>query len=375
MLQRIRLHHFRNLADCDIPLHPGVTLVEGRNGHGKTNFLEALHWVTQGWSFRTRQLPTTIRQGENEAWLQVEGLLENQRTWKQDLLYSPNSIRARTSEGEFSSLTALHGHLWATYLGPQDIALLREGPELRRKWLDVLLTQHYADGVPLLSAYKRILLQRNHFLKMHRGQNSNQLSIEQSLVFETLSTQLATLGARVMLYRQSVLDNVEPYIRDTYAKLAGEQEHIKCFYQSSCHLSMQSSAESIQSFLLEKLQQSKHQEFLIGHTAHGPHKDDVRITFQESGLLLREIGSQGQCRSAALALGLSALNLRPENPPILLLDDVFSELDSERRIALAQQIRGKSAQILVASPRTEDLPFAVDQQLCVYRGDISPHFH
>ncbi len=371
MLKRFRMHHFRNLADVDVELGSGITLVEGRNGHGKTNFLEAIHWVTQGWSFRTRRFESTLQFGERESWLQIEGEANGNPHWRQDLRYQDGHMQVRTPVAETTGLSVLHGNFHGVYLGPEDIALLREGPELRRRWLDVLLCQRYPDGVELLNHYRRILMQRNRWIKDNKNLQWSALPIGQAEVWESLTAQLCRLGSRIVEYRYQLMQELAKPLQENYLLLSAGQEGIDVSYAPSLGDLQNASAPEVYEQLWDRLVQQRNQELLLGVTAQGPHKDDVRVRFVGNGQLLREVGSQGQCRTAALAMGLAALALEDQNtPPFLLLDDIFAELDTQRREALANVIRERACQVLVASPRLADLPFSVENRLQVQEGKI-----
>lgn len=378
MIQKLKLHHFRNLADADLPINPGITLISGSNGHGKTNVLEALHWVSQGWSFKSRTFEQTLQFGQSESWLQIEGLrLETQESWRQDLQYKQGQLHVRTPEKEGASSALLHGHFLGKYMGPEDISLVREGPELRRRWLDILLCQRHHQGVEILSKYKRILQQRNRWLKDHKGQVFSQLDNTQKVLWETFSEHLSQLGSQIISMRLQLLREIAQPLYNYYQELSTGAESIDIqyasFYKNTALNLDHCKPQELQILLRQKLESIRNLELHQGVTGAGPHKDDVLFRFVANQQLLREIGSQGQCRTVALAMGLVSLDIaqfRNHQTPLLLLDDIFAELDASRREALAQLIRGKSCQALIASPRAADLPFAVECQWTIIQGAI-----
>lgn len=369
MICKLALHQFRNLRSAEIEFGSGITVICGNNGQGKTNLLEAIHWVTQGWSFRARKFESAVLWNAKEAWLRMEGSACG-RLHQQGLLWRGGEVVVKVAAQESKSLVDLHGHVHAVMLGPDDIALVREGPEHRRRWLDVMLCQRSAENLDLLQRYRRILAQRNRWLKDHKAPAASPMDHEW-VVLDTLTGQLADLGALVMVRRAALLTELENGVAAYYAQLSNGSESIHLSYRGSVNLDSQ---EELRGKLLRKMNAMRAVELAQGVTAAGPHKDDVAIVFGGSGASLREAGSQGQCRSTALAMGLVSLDVAlgiDAEPPVLLLDDIFAELDADRRRAFAECIKAKNCQVFVATPRLEDLPFAADHVLRLEQGVVS----
>jgi len=372
MIHKLVTHNFRNLVSAEIAFQPGIAVVAGLNGQGKTNLLEAIHWVTQGWSFRTRRFDDCVRFQAEEAWLRMEGTQQGGHKLQQAIHWTPKQVTVKSAETQGTGMALLHGHLSAIFLGPDDIALVKEGPEGRRRYLDVLLCRQHTDGVDLLTRYRRVLAQRNRFLKDHRGL-SLQAGSSDEAVLDALSEQLAHLGARIQMRRQQLWSELEAPIGDYYRQLSQGAEAITGSLRTSVHFEPGMTESDVTGKLHRKLLALRASELQQGITGTGPHRDDLELRFS-AGASLRETASQGQCRTTALALGLVALDTAlaadPE-PPILLLDDIFAELDAERRTALAKVIRVKNCQVLAATPRAEDLPFSSDYSLQVHAGVVT----
>jgi DNA replication and repair protein RecF len=352
----------------ELSLGAGVTVVSGNNGHGKTNLLEAIHWVTQGWSFRTRSFESAVRFGADEAWLRMEGTTHGGRPHRQGMMWRSGELSVKVGVQESKSLSALHGNIYAILLGPEDIEIVKDGPERRRRWIDLLLCQRYPEGLDLLQRYRRILAQRNRFLKDHRGQSATQIVDLPTL--EVLTEQLGVLGAAVMVRREALIHELQGEVSRYYAQLSDQAESIEMEYQGSVHMDAE---PELAAKLVRKMNAMRTLEFAQGITAAGPQKDELLIRFSGNRASLREAGSQGQCRTTALAMGLVAVDVAlglDSEPPILLLDDIFAELDSVRRSSLAALIRDKQCQVLVATPRAEDLPFHADARLFVAAGKV-----
>lgn len=368
MIRKLTLHHFRNLESTELEFGAGITVVCGKNGQGKTNLLEAIHWVTQGWSFRARKFDAATLWNAEEAWLRMEGSAHG-RSHQQALLWRSGDLQVKVNGTESRSLSDLHGAVYAVMLGPEDIALVREGPEHRRRWLDLMLCQRNPENLDLLQRYRRILAQRNRWLKDHKAPSASPTE-EEWPVLETLTEQIADLGAAVMVRREALLAELEGEVSSYYTQLSNGAESIQLNYKGSVNLDTQA---ELKGKLLRKMKAMRSMELAQGVTVAGPHKDDITIVFQESGMPLREAGSQGQCRCTALAMGLVALDVAigiDAEPPILLLDDIFAELDADRRRAFAECIKAKNCQVFVATPRLEDLPFAADHVLHVECGRV-----
>ncbi len=364
-------NQFRNLMPCELRFGPGVTVVAGKNGQGKTNLLEAIHWVTQGFSPRTRSFDGAVKWQADEAWIRMEGLGKTGHPVRQGILWRGGAVVTKVDATESRSLVALHGNLHVVMMGPEDIALIKDGPDQRRRWVDLLLSARYTDGLDLLMRYRRTLAQRNRWLKDRRG-GTQVSSPADWQAFEALTEQLSTLGATIMVRRSQLLQELSPQVSAYYHDLSSGAEAVELEYLGS--VKVEEGDESfVQAKLLRKMTAMRTVELSQGITAAGPHRDDIAVRFALHGASLRESGSQGQCRTAALAMGIVALDVgsgKEVEPPILLLDDIFAELDAYRRNALADLIRAKKCQVFVATPRAEDLPFSADAMLHVEAGII-----
>lgn len=378
MIQKLFLSHFRNLQETQLDFQTGITLIVGNNGQGKTNLLEALHWVGEGWSFRTRESQQVIGWNENQCTLRLEGRTgkaETEMQWHQAIQFQRGQpARVRINQEDSRGLSSLFGPFPMLFMGPEDIALVKDGPEGRRRFLDLMLARRWPDGLEQLKHYRRILQQRNRWLKEHQGQN------QVDSVFDVLTQQLCELGTSIIMRRVWLTQWIRPLVQEYYSQLSSAQERIDLNYKSFLsELNVQPEEQedgSDHAFLTQAFQQKllsmRRSELQYGFTAAGPHKDDLMLTF-DHGRTFREAGSQGQCRSLALALGLAALDQSQQNQqtqPTLLLDDIFAELDANRRQALASLIRMRDCQVLAALPRSEDLPFAGDQIWHVDQGRI-----
>jgi DNA replication and repair protein RecF len=356
LIQQLRLQNFRNLVSLDLKLHGGVTLVQGLNGQGKSNLLEALHLVSQGWTPRTRHLQELIRWSESSFWVAAEGLIQNENR-RTGIEYSAKEHRVRIDGRDttlFSQLLGVYGVAW---LAPEDLEIIRGGPALRRKFMDSLFSQHDPAYLAALRRYKRSLAQRNALLKMGLPQGQDQL-------FESVSWEWAQSAATLMERRQLHLQTLGKAFKEIYREMVQDVEKVHIVYRSE-----KEEADPVQA-LLQESQRLRDAELRDGITHCGPHRDDLLLLL--AGKPMRQYASQGQCRSAALSLKLGAaqlLEIEMGSAPILLLDDVFAELDGYRQQALGRWVQAYP-QVLVAAPERAGLPLEVGHQISVSQGQV-----
>ncbi len=356
-IRSLRLANFRNLQALDLELQAGVTLVSGRNGQGKSNLLEALHLVTQGWSPRTRHLNEISKWGEGSFWVASEGqaLEESHKT---GIEYSAKEHRVRIDGKDgtlFSQLLGVYGVAW---LAPEDLEIIRGGPALRRRFMDSLFSQHDPVYLAALRRYKRALAQRNALLRQEALQG-----VDQAL-HESLTWEWAQSAVQLMERRNLHLQTLAPAFKAIYAEMVQGVEKVHLVYRSE-----KEEADPVEA-LLGECRKYREAELRDGTTSCGPHRDDLLLLL--AGKAMRQFASQGQCRSAALAIKLAAAQLLEAEmgeAPILLLDDVFAELDGYRQQALGLWVQ-EYPQVLVAAPARSGLPLAGQQQLEVSAGQV-----
>jgi len=311
----------------------------------------------------------------------------------------------RENGESLKSPTAFFGTCPAVIMQPSDIELLRGGPDVRRHWLDEILCFRSSANSLVLRNYKRVLQQRNKWLKEFKQKGS---AVGGEDLFRVLTQQLIDLGAKLWAARIALSKEVSEIITRYYRKLSGGVDEITCAYKSSIlktldaldaadplsdemmdefpAVAMSASGECAECFadgsgnvagsaadgsdvvseemlrnaFARKLADLEFVERLQGMTMAGPHRDDLALC--ASGYEMRSVGSQGQCRSAAVAMRFAAVDVasRYLTKPILLLDDIFAELDVNRRDAVASLIREKECQVVIATPQAEDLPFKAD---------------
>ena len=399
MISRIYIEGVRSLSGFEREFGPGITVVHGPNGCGKTSILESIHLLAQGFSFRARDLKELI------AWKGDEFLLRATfedlgRTTARAIRVGRRSCDVRENGENLKSAAALFGSLPAVVMQPSDIELLRGAPDVRRRWLNEILCFRSKANASLLRRYGRVLQQRNKWLRdFKRGGGMAPLGGEE--LFGILTEQLIDLGAKLWAARLSLSKEISPIITGYYRKLSGGVDEITCAYKSSIlkeldaldgaeflddaeldkvaaepsvpyNISDDDSGmsedgsvdeESLRTAFSRKLRSLEIAERSFGGTLAGPHRDDLAICI--GGSEMRSSGSQGQCRCAAIAMRFAAVDVASRflSKPILLLDDIFAELDVNRRDAVATLIREKACQVIIATPQLEEMPFKADAEI------------
>ncbi len=359
-IDRITLHHFRNLHGLDLGLGPGINLIAGQNGLGKSNLLESLHFLCLAHSPRTRRDKELIAWGTKDPVFVIRG--EGQVGGKphtQSVEYTEKGSRVKSGHNETHRLGDLLGHFNLVGFSPEDMDLIRGGPLERRRFLDVLMCQRDPSALEILRRYRQSLRQRNAVLKLPY------LGADEDALLLAYEFTLVDAGVELVRRRLEVVDFLTPKAKEFYFEIGGGAE--KLHLEMTRSLGRDEKPEIMRENFLQKLRENRAQDRENGATGHGPHRDDL-LAFL-AGKMARDFASQGQKRSVALALKLASATLLKEASgwsPILLLDDVFAELDPHRRERFGALISG-FGQVFIATPRREDLPFPVDQVLSLDR--------
>ena len=331
----IKLRQFRNYPSLSFEPHPGVTVLYGPNGSGKTNLLEAMHLLSLGRSHRTAQDREMVAAGAEESVIQASAqrtdgrhdieirLLPQQKPHKRVLLYGKPAAR----------IGDLMGHATVVMFSPEDVRIVRDGPAARRRFVDMQLSQIRPSYLRVLKNYLTILESRNALLRQNKlfgvEDFSNQL--------ETWDEQLAHAAVILTRARRWFLDRLSQNASAQYAAIAeNPHEHFELRYTGPLADCADPAAA-----MLDGLHRTRREDMQRMYTHFGPHRDDVALML--FGRDLRAFGSQGQLRTAVLSMKLGEIQLITDEmgePPVLLLDDVFSELDLRRRSALLGSTRG-----------------------------------
>lgn len=342
-IKGLYLHNFRNYGLCSLQFPAMVNIFYGKNAQGKTNLLEAIFYAAFGMSHRTFQEDDLFGDGrlemavkadftsfDSDYEIKIKRYEQNGRI-KKELLLDNVNIKAKEHYGTLNTVM----------FSPEDLQLIKGEPQLRRRFFDMQIAQTDKAYYELLVKYNRLLQQRNRLLKEIRDNNGDKGQLN------LWNNELSATAARIIKKRLAALKELLVIASGIYASIAGGSESMLINYalKTSNDFILQQSDKSEsewQEFYLKEMYERQALDILRGNTSIGPHRDD--LFFYVSGKLLKAFGSQGQQRSAALALKLAQLEYVKNNTgeyPVLLLDDVMSELDSERRMHLLKFIDGR----------------------------------
>ena len=320
-IKRIYLENFRNYEAQEIKLEDHINVFYGNNAQGKTNILEALYFCAFGRSFRTHKEAELLRFGADHAKILVE-FEKNQLEKKIEFTLNRNERKKVSLNGiKIQKNSELLGNMNLVIFSPDDIIILKESPASRRKFLDILISQLRPNYAHLLSEYNKVLDQRNAMLKSHKLDT-----------IDIWNEQLASFGEKIFAYRKEYLEKLQKNIEKIAPNLTNSKENLKITYQSKFG--------SKEKYLLT-LSNNLQNDLYRGFTTQGIHRDDFEIFVNDKELNL--YGSQGQHRTAILALKFAEMEIIKEEVlenPILLLDDITSELDMERIRLIFEKISG-----------------------------------
>ncbi len=333
-IETLKLRDFRNYGEIELKPHPGVNILFGQNGSGKTNLLEAIHYCALGRSHRTSQDKEVVRKGAEAAAVGVQLKKSGVRMDVQVKL-TPGEARKKTifvDRKRAGRLSDLMGHVQCVIFSPEDLMLVKEGPSLRRRCLDMMLSQLSTGYFTALQQYQKALDQRNAMLReVKRGGRLDQALLD--AFEEAMAAQIAV----IVPFRRRMIERNARAAEEKYAAISG-RPHEKFAMNYVCCVP---EGQEIVHFAWEALRKSRNDDIFRGGTSFGIHREDIALTL--NGRDMKVFASQGQIRTAALSMKLAQLQVFQEETgetPILLLDDVMSELDMTRRTRLLDEISG-----------------------------------
>ena len=325
-IERILLKNFRNYTDAEIKFDPKTNIIFGSNAQGKTNLVEAVYYLCVGKSPRTPREKELIKTGQDKAYIRVDAVKKTGKVRIEAYLTRTENRRISINGIPIKRIGELMGTVNAVFFSPDELKIIKEAPENRRRFIDIDLSQLSRNYFYNLSRYNKILSQRNRLLK-------SQKNLKETV--DIWDEQLADCGSRVAYQRKEFVRMLGAFASDAQSYLTDGKEILKVAYEGI----KGDSADEIKQNFLKKLKAEKDYDIERGYTHTGIHKDDIALSV--GGVDIRSFGSQGQQRTAALALKLAELQIFAHEvgeTPVLILDDVFSELDEARRIRLIQKI-------------------------------------
>lgn len=347
----LKLSHFRNFEQAEFAFDQDKTVILADNARGKSNLLEALYFLALGKSGRGTKDRDVLRWGAD--FFAIEAQIDREdNTFPIRIAYDPRLGKKQASLDKvpLPRLSDLIGAFNAVLFSPEDVDLVLREPSQRRRILDILVSQSNASYLSDLEVYQRVLSQRNRLLK-DRGHQL--LSDPDQMVPWDL--QLAELGSRIIRCRLDALDAMQPHLANYYQGIAPTEERLEAIYRSPVSGDMRDQGQDI---LIEALSERLAQEVELKYTLTGPHRDN--LVFLLDGKEAHQFASKGQLKSVLLSWKLaeaSFLEYRTDRRPVLLMDDIFSELD-RRRAESVLHLMETFGQVILTSARDPDLNFS-----------------
>ncbi|MBS1848883.1 MAG: DNA replication/repair protein RecF [Actinobacteria bacterium] len=346
LLQSLELRDFRSYHALDLSLSPGTTVLVGANGQGKTNLLEAIGYLATLDSFRGANDAALVRDGCEVAVIRAEGSRDDRRLTIEAEIHRSGRNRMMVNRQPLRRARDLLGALRVTVFSPDDLELVKGTPASRRRFVDDLAVALDPPFDTRRGEFDRILRQRNALLKQAKGRLTDDVAV----TLDVWDTKFAAAGTVIGECREKIIEMLRPELSSAYGDFAGPTRRASARYAPTWS----------DIGLASALAASREHDLRRGVTTVGPHRDEVDLTL--GGDPARTHGSQGEQRSLALALRLGAHRLVTDStgsPPILLLDDVFSELDASRRTGLLAHLPHGQTIITTAA----DVPEETDPDL------------
>lgn len=325
-IKKIVLKNYRNIEEVLLEFNENLNIMTGLNGQGKTNLLEAIYLLGTGSSHRTSIDRELINWEKEKALVQLL-LSRRDYTLKLSLKIAGSNKIIEINNNPVERVSELIGNLNVVLFSPEDLNLVKGGPVFRRKFLDIEISQVSSYYLYLLNKYRHVLKQRNNLLKDLREGKGDRV------LLEIWDEKLIELGSKIIDKRREVVEKLKILARLSHRQITDGSENLTIEYETL--LEEYGKNKKTEVIFKQNLVNNREEEIKRGYTLVGPHRDDLALKVNEVDL--RKYGSQGQQRTAALALKMAELEFMKSETgeyPILLLDDVFSELDQQRRVTL-----------------------------------------
>jgi DNA replication and repair protein RecF len=344
-IERLVAENFKSIKKTENLFSPSVNILWGDNAQGKTNTLEAIWLLTGVRSFRGGKESGFFRDKTDNYRLYLE-FSDSERTSELEIKAAKASPKIITANGvPLERASLLFGRLKAVLFTPEDLSLIKGAPEERRSFLDLSVSQVKPNYAKVLVRYNRILAQRNAYLKEHFG--------DKNADTEAWDLQLAKTGAFIMVYRRFFCEKLKKSAEAFYAEISGGNDEFSLRFMPSAMSEIEipgKSSPDFEAYYFKKLRAKMSDDLRQGFTSVGIHRDDLIFTVDKKSA--REFASQGQSRTAALSLRLSAAEnifFGTGEMPVIMLDDVFSELDASRRKFLISEFVKMNAQVIITT--------------------------
>ncbi|HBO54420.1 DNA replication/repair protein RecF [Janibacter terrae] len=396
-VRHLSIGDFRSYPSAELALEPGITTLVGLNGQGKTNLVEAIGYVASLSSHRVATDQPMVRFGSDRAIVRCAVVRDGRESLVELEITPGRANRAKLNRSPLPRTRDVLGTLRTVLFAPEDLALIKGDPGERRRFLDDLLVQRQPRWSGVRSDYDKILKQRGALLKSAaallgsrrgRGRRSSsapegvdpRAAVEDALrTLEIWDDNLATLGSQLLYARLRLLRDLVPHLQEAYREVSANQSEATAVYRSSLHEEAAEAIaagevpepEQLRAAMLESMARVRDQEVERGVNLVGPHRDDLVLGLGE--MPAKGYASHGESWSFALALRLAAYHLLRHDlgdDPVLVLDDVFAELDSGRRERLAAMV-ADCEQVLITAAVPQDVPESLaGQTFTVSLGEV-----
>ncbi|MEV6895695.1 DNA replication/repair protein RecF [Amycolatopsis sp. NPDC051372] len=364
-LRHLQVTDFRSWPQADLALEPGPAVLVGQNGRGKTNLLEAIGYVATLSSHRVATDAPLIRHGCERALVRVAVVNDDRELTVELEITAGRANRARVNRGAVGKPRDVLGILRTVLFSPEDLALVRGDPSERRRFMDELLVLRAPRYAGVRADYEKVLKQRNALLKTAGKRRTGKEDPYALSTLDVWDDHLSVAGAQLLAARLNLIADLGPYTAEAYLGVAPDSRPASIAYKSSLGEALppgygvaggeRADTEVLRELLLKALADVRRNELERGISLVGPHRDELELILGEAPA--KGYASHGESWSFALALRLGSYELlRGEaGEPVLLLDDVFAELDRKRRARLAEVAAG-AEQVLITAAVDEDVP-------------------
>lgn len=360
-ISHLSLSTFRSYQSLELDLEPGISVFVGRNGEGKTNIVESILYLSFLHSHRVSNDQPLVQLGAQSAYIRATTQLPDREVLVELEVNAEKANRARINQNPVRSQKELFGIVQAIYFSPEDLDLVRGDPSERRKFIDQLLTLRSPRLAGIISDYERAVRQRNTLLKSRANNES----------LSSWDDQVAKFGGQIIAARLQTLHDLEPIFAAIYKEISAEKP-ASIGYKSSIDEPSTDDAHNTEK-ILERMKLTRAAEIERGLTLSGPHRDDLLLHLGDHPV--KGYASHGESWSIALSLKLATYQLLKKDglEPILILDDVFSELDDQRRIQLIELAKS-AQQTLITVAVESDLPKELSGvRFHVKSGSVTKH--
>lgn len=340
---KLKLTNYRNYSSIDLAFSPKTNIILGKNAQGKTNLLEAIFMCAIGKSMRASKDNEVIKWGEENAKIELEVEKQFGKSKIEIYFFKAGKKAIKINSIPIKRIGELLGELRCVFFAPDELKLIKESPEDRRRFMDIDLSQISKGYFLTLNKYEKIIASRNKLLKEFKEKNAIkknckfEIDDEFKAMISVYNAQLAECATKLTISRSNLITSLAPFAKKAHAFLTDNKEDLEISYQGTFELgkeliSKTLAFEEMKQKFIALYEKNLTKDLGLGYTTIGPHRDDIKVLI--NNIDVKAFGSQGQQRTAALSLKLAELEIIKQQTgdmPILILDDVLSELDKARR--------------------------------------------